>query len=191
MNARAFQLRDREVFREAWRRFGGKDLLQLQRWLGDGVWALRGGEGADSDLACFEPASLAALQVAGRLELAEVGAWLDRGTRRALGERLGVTMKTGAGWFDRQTPSPGVLRSLLGLLVASDGDDLPVEVRSGIHRWARALADQDLARVQDLAARLPGPIGALLCRIWRVLADLPTFAAQAGRIRGRLARRGA
>jgi hypothetical protein len=163
-----FSPADKKMFKTAQRILGGHPAEALESRLGDGVSGDRGQE-LDSVARMQQKIDASFLRRAGLDELAWLRDCLDAG----------------------ELPSATVLRSLRGSLLGPGPRGLDLEMRAGLHRLGRAVADLDVSSMLRITARLPRSWRRCVKEAWFRLLKSEECRASASSLRDSLASGGA
>jgi hypothetical protein len=169
-----FSAADRRMFRTAQGMLGGPPGDALESRLGDGVF---GGSAAERKSApdAWGRIDEVFLRRAGSKELLLIRDCLDVEGQGAGGE----------------LPSATVLRSLGKSLFGPGRPELDPQLKAGLHRLGRAMADLDASVLRRISAHLPGAWRRCAQAAWLRLSRVKECRASAAQLRGCLARGGA
>ncbi len=163
-----FSSADRRMFKTAQKILGGPPGEVLESRLGDGVFGDRS-EKPDSAAEIRGRIDESLLRRAGSDELALLRDCLDTG----------------------ELPSAAVLRSLRASLLGPGHPGLDLQLKAGLHRLGRAVADMESSALSRITAHLPGAWGRCAQAVWFRLSREEECRASASSLREFLASGGA
>lgn len=169
-----FSAADRRMFKAAQEMLGGPGGKILESRLGDGVFGEHCPK-AHSDARIRGGIDESFLRRAGFDELALLSDCLDAGEHRT----------------ECELPFATVLQSLRESLLGRGHPGMDLQLKAGLHRLGRAMADLEPSALSCITARLPGAWRRCAQAAWFRLSREKECRASAASLRGRLAFGGA